>query len=295
MLLLFSDSFNRNPERAKSFIQSRFICVAKFINLTMFDTHEHISKDSNHAERLRNEGNYKYSQGKFYDALESYNQSLCFARTGSVLISMAYGNRSAVYFMAREFEKCLENIKLARDSNYPPDKLDQLIVREGKCRKFLKHRKLSVDSDPWNFFKLSYPPNEKLPFMANCLELRNDETYGRHIITKQSLKPGDIIVIEETPFKALEEFGTFIRCANCFKSNKMSLIPMDGCANGKESAQLFRVHLNVKSIGKLLFQQCFARRSVSITARTNTCAPLMRTSPSCRESCSSCWSFLMEI
>lgn len=39
--------------------------------------------------------------------------------------------------------------------------------------------------------------------------------------------PGDIIAIEEPFFKAVDEAAVYMRCTNCLKSNKMSLLPTD--------------------------------------------------------------------
>lgn len=88
----------------------------------------------------------------------------------------------------------------------------------------------SDENDRWNFFKLSYAANENFPAIVNCLELRSNEKYGRHIITNQDLNPGDIIAVEKRSFNNLNEKGSYIRCANCLKSNKMSLIPFYNCA-----------------------------------------------------------------
>lgn len=202
--------------------------------------HFHSAKSNELSEVFRNEGNELYKHGKFFEAMRCYNRSLCYGKMGSEHVALTYGNRSAVYLETQEFEKCLENIKLARDAGYPKDKLDRLSDRETLCKKTMSKHKQDLDNEKWTFFKLSYPPNDKLPFIANCLELSANKNFGRHIITNQDLKPGDIVALEETPFKALNRKGTYIRCANCFKSNKMSLIPSVNCAQGKDHDELSR-------------------------------------------------------
>jgi SET and MYND domain-containing protein 4 len=189
----------------------------------MFEFHKHVPKHDEYAERFRICGNKCYQKRDFYGALECYNNSLCLAKSESNL-ALAYSNRSAVYFEVQEYQHCLENIRLARDHGCPFEKLKE---REEKSQNLVK-----PETDE-SFFKLSYPANKKLPFVVDCLELCEDEKYGRHIITTKDLKPGDIIAMEETPFKSLTEDGTNIRCANCFKSNKMNLIPFDECISGK--------------------------------------------------------------
>lgn len=199
--------------------------------------HEHEPKDDSRAVEYRTEGNKMFKDSKFFESLEFYNKSLCFASTRSQNIALAYGNRSAVYFELKDFGKCLENTKLACDAGYPTEKLGRLMERKRRCVESMKQQQASDDDDPWNFFKLTYPPNKKYPAIAGCLELHKNEKYGRHIIANRDLMPGDIIAIEETPFNGLTVEGSYIHCANCLKSNKMSLIPIETCARAMFCSQ----------------------------------------------------------
>lgn len=139
----------------------------------------------NYASDLRIEGDLLFEEGKFYEALESYNKSLCAARLKPQDIPLAYERRSAVYFEAQQYQLCLDNIQLARDHNCPAEKVETLDNREATCKKLIEGERVSDDDDPWTFFKLSYPPNEKIPFIVNCVELHNSPKYGRFITTTQ--------------------------------------------------------------------------------------------------------------
>jgi SET and MYND domain-containing protein 4 len=110
------------------------------------------------------------------------------AERDSVERSHAYANRSAVYLEVKEYQLCLDNIQLARNSGYPVEKLQTLKDREEKCKNMMESEVKSDDDDPWNFFKLSYPANEKIPFIADCLELKKNEKFGRHIVTNRGKK-----------------------------------------------------------------------------------------------------------
>lgn len=142
-------------------------------------------KDESRAIKYRSEGKAFHQQGKLFEALESYNKSLCVAQLNSVDIPLAFGHRSVVYLEAKEYELCLENIQLARDYGYPSDKIATLSYVEEKCKKLMESHIANPEDDPWNFFKLSYPANEKIPFLVNCVELRKAETFGRYVITNQ--------------------------------------------------------------------------------------------------------------
>ena len=183
------------------------------------------------AENLRRKSSAYRDQGEFYDALLACNQSACFAVPSTKALSVAYANRSNIYFKCEFYMECLDNIKLARDNGYPADKLHKLQAREDKCKKLLDAGNEKFDI--WNFFKLSHPANEKIPFIVNCLELREDAKYGRHIVTTQDLKAGDFIAIEEPFCKIRAEDFNYSRCSNCLKSNNLNLIPCTGCTSGK--------------------------------------------------------------
>lgn len=185
------------------------------------------------AAKFRDEGRKPYLNKNFLDALLSFNKSLCSASPGSQEMAFAYNNRSVIYMDAKRYEKCLENIELARINGYPTDKMAKLNEHEEKCKKLMEESKYDAANDPWSFFKLSYPPNEKIPFIVNCLELGESEKYGRHILTTSNLKPGDIIAIEEPFFKYIDKKAYLVRCANCLKANDLSLIPCANCTTSE--------------------------------------------------------------
>jgi SET and MYND domain-containing protein 4 len=187
-------------------------------------------KNTEKSDKFRDKGNLQFQNGQFLEALHSYNKSLCLAPPNSQQISLAYANRSAVYLKAKLFHKCLQNIELARRTGYPADKLQKLEEREERCKKLIETYKIPIENDPRdNFFKLSYPPHEKIPFIANCIEVREDEKYGRFVVTNRNLEPGDIIAIDEPVYKFVDKEVFDRHCANCLKSNELSLMPCDGC------------------------------------------------------------------
>lgn len=204
--------------------------------------HEHTPKNNVTSNEYRTAGNKFYKEGNFFDALYCFNKSICYAEPHTAILAMTYGNRSALYFSVELYDLCLENIELARACrDNPLDNIGIMKLREDKIKKLREEQEGSssntstnLDVDPFSFFKLSYPPHPNNPYIASCLEIHVNEKYGRHIVTNRDLLPGDIVVLEETPFKGLEKIGCYLRCANCFKSNKMSLIPMENCASGRD-------------------------------------------------------------
>jgi SET and MYND domain-containing protein 4 len=181
-----------------SFSHASSLCCF-FVDIINSNTQTMFSRKSNErAGILRVEGNSFYTQRKFFNAILKYNESLCFADPSSDNLGHAFANRSAVYFEMKLYEKCLKNIELAKQNHYPEKSFEVLDKRGEKCKELMKTSREKI-LDPWNFFKLSYPANEKLPFIADCLEVKKSEKYGRHVITNRPLKVGDIIVVEK-PF-----------------------------------------------------------------------------------------------
>ena len=204
-----------------------------FVELLRSNYRKNESKSNVVAENLRRKSNEFGDRGEFYEALIACNQSACFAVPSTKALSVAYANRSKIFFKCGLYMECLENIKLARDNGYPAENLHKLEARDDKCKKLLEAG--NEKFDVWSFFKLSHPANEKIPFIINCLDLREDEKFGRHIFTTQDLKTGDFIAIEE-PFCKIRSGNTdYSRCSHCLKSRNLSLVPCTGCTSGKSN------------------------------------------------------------
>jgi hypothetical protein len=139
-----------------------------------------------------------------------------------VNVALAYGNRSAAYFNVKKYKECLENIRLARENGFPSEKIAKLDEREQKCK--LESQASSV---AWNFFKLSHPANQKVPWIVDCVEMKRTEKYGRGIYAKTDLKAGDIICIEDLLINIAtsSDDTNFKHCAICFKTAMLNLLP----------------------------------------------------------------------
>jgi SET and MYND domain-containing protein 4 len=189
-------------------------------------------KSNSLAKSYRNKANEHFRHGEYFDALLFYNRSLCTAEIGSDSISIAYANRSAVYIKLNHFDLCLQNIQLARDNNYPAEKMEKLDKREEECKELMKTLKPSPGDDPFNYFKLSYPANPKYPQIVDCLEVKSDKK-GKHVVATRDLKTGDTIAIEEPAIAMTNLEARLYRCNFCLKDQLMNLIPCPQCANGE--------------------------------------------------------------
>lgn len=139
-------------------------------------------------------------------------------------MAIIYGNRSAVYFEIFKYKECLENIQHAKKIGYPQVKIQKLIDREENCKKQIDGQ-LKNEREFQEFLQLSHPPNPKIPFIVDCVELRYAKEFGRGIYATKDLSPGDIIAIETPIFMSCVEGGSYFCCNNCVKINAMNLIP----------------------------------------------------------------------
>jgi len=181
------------------------------------------------ADEFRELGNELFKKSNFKEALIAFNQSLSFAPPNSSQLGLAYANRSAVYLEMKQFDLCLDNIRLARGNKYQNE--DKLRQREQRCIDMKNNSDLDPLLEKEEFFKLSYPANENIPFIVNCIELRQNQEFGLHIVATKDLNPGDIIGIEDIFFPSINMVARWALCTYCLKSNIHSLIPCDGCPN----------------------------------------------------------------
>lgn len=208
------------------------------------------SKSFEKGEIARSEGNKFYADRCFFDALLKYNKSLCHAINESEAIGLAYANRSAVYFEMKLYEKSLKNIQLAKENNYPKKNVSTLDKRAEKCQEQIKAgNEARNDDSPYDFIKLSYEENPRVPFVAKCLELKKSKKFGRYVVTNHDLKVGDIVAIEAPRFKVIKsdsryescvDANKYQRCAFCLKDCLMDLVPCKTCSSSN-SEQIIRI------------------------------------------------------
>lgn len=171
-------------------------------------------------------GNQKFKEHKWRAAMELYNQSLRFAEKGSENVSFAYANRSSCFLHMGKYTQCLNDIEMARETGYPKRLMHKLDEREMHCLEKIKERD-EIEDQPGP--KLSFDPDEKFPCMANVLELKRNEEYGRHFVAKCDIDVGQTVVVDE-PFASV--YNAFDRslCFTCALPMK-NFIPCDNCTD----------------------------------------------------------------
>nr|XP_040230859.2 SET and MYND domain-containing protein 4-like [Anopheles coluzzii] len=185
------------------------------------------------SSRIRGNKMLDKSVNRLNEAIVLYNESLSDTQANSEERSLAYANRSIVCLQLHRYEECLANIRLARESNYPARLAEKLSQREAVAKKALakamKQDAKRMEEDPKEELRLSHPGHEHMPHVANCLQLQQNEQYGRHVVTTRRLKVGDVVMLD-TPFvKTLQEDCRYVRCDFCHAERPFTLIPCEGC------------------------------------------------------------------
>jgi hypothetical protein len=191
-----------------------------------------------------------------------------------------YASRSMIYMKCKQFIKCLIDINAALECNVSTEQKMELLVRKMTCLQLIdSYEQTKSDYE----FKLTRPAHPKIPFVANCLEIKNDEKYGNHVITTEELVPGEIILVESFFFYTISDMHTadpsyrdsdekfddvyYQLCAHCLNANLMCLFPCSGCTHTmycskKCQNEAFSYHsMECESFDKFLGRPALVMRS----------------------------------
>lgn len=170
-------------------------------------------------------GNSLYGNDKFSDAMEMYNESLCFAEPKSTHISLAYANRSSCFLKLKKYNECLKDIQLAIEHGYPVDLMPKLEERKSECLKCIE---TDGDGQTSAFVpKLSFEPDEKYPYLANVVSFERDKRGEYSAVAKEDIGVGKTIAVEKAFTTCLNMmYGS--KCTICLKSGT-NLIPCAKC------------------------------------------------------------------
>lgn len=182
-------------------------------------------KNNTYSQRLRAEGNKKYSEKNFDGAWIKYNEAVCFAENNSQDLAFAYANRSMCFIKLGLYNQCLLDIELAKGANYPDHLMAKLSDREREC---ILNSQSSVQKTPIEPF-LSFAPDNKLPCMTNILQIETSQVYGRLVKAKCDIKVGETLLIEQDFIRTVDsDLNNY--CTYCGKA-RMNFIPCKNCAD----------------------------------------------------------------
>lgn len=155
--------------------------------------------------------------------MDKYNSGLRFAEIGSKNVSIAYAKRSECFSYLDMFTKCLNDIDLAKKGNCPKNLLPMLEKRRAECEEKMQSNYELKLLTP----KLSFETNKDIPSFADCLEIRNNDEFGYHVVANRDIDVGKTVVVEKSISCTVS--GQLEGCATCQKT-RMNFIPCEKCS-----------------------------------------------------------------
>lgn len=178
------------------------------------------------AEKHRRNGNISFDKGRFSDALEWYNKSLCFAKIGSKTLGLAYANRSTCFLKMKMFKNCLVNIELAIQNQYPAQLMKKLEKRKNDCQKLMETEDDQSDSSA---AKLDFEANEQFPCLASIVNIESSDEFGHRIVATADIEIGKTVMVEQC-YIGVTKFDHYKTCNICLKENQ-NFIPCKKCTS----------------------------------------------------------------
>ncbi|XP_059057868.1 SET and MYND domain-containing protein 4-like [Achroia grisella] len=189
-----------------------------------------VSKSEDVSIHYRLLGNQCYGKKENYTAIQYYNLSLLYAPMGSDCYSVVLSNRSAVFLTIRKYNECLNDVEEVLKSQFPPNLKNKLIKRKETCLSKLTNIKLQNEDnqDIKQIFTLQGPKDPRYICASSKLDVVYTETMGRHVVAKEDIKVGEVLVQEEPYTVLLLKSQYLVNCSYCL-STSMNLLPCTQC------------------------------------------------------------------
>lgn len=202
----------------RQFLNDSYEEIQSKVNCLAFEKNDKVSL------KKRREGNALFGQREWSEAMERYNESLCFAAQGSKNVGWAYANRSACFFNMKKYKECLVDIELAKSGGYSDCLIPKLDERKIECLK-------RIEEDPQSSqptVKLSFEPHKDFPCMANVLEIKRSGNGNYAVVAKEDIGERQTIMIDKPYLSYLyKRYGS--KCSICLK-DETNLVPCKKCA-----------------------------------------------------------------
>lgn len=163
-----------------------------------------------------------FHKREWYDAIEYFNESLCFAEIGSTNLGFAYANRSACFFNLKMFDECLIDIELARKYNYPKHLMTELEKRKLCCLQQISEQTQITKQT----VQLNCNEDKRFPGMSSAIEVQI-QADARSVVAKQDIAVGDVIAYDKAFTKTSYTIYGW-KCNICLKTNS-NLVPCKKC------------------------------------------------------------------
>lgn len=182
-------------------------------------------KDNEISTQLREKGNKEFDLERYDTAKAFYDKSLKFAETGTKNVALAYSNRSASFFKMQMYKETLVDIELATNENLPADVAKKLQNRKTESIALLP----TCEQPSEHLCGLNYKPDKNFPSMANVVEIKYNEEFGRHLVAASDIPVDRMILYEDQYIKNMID-ESVILCETCWTENT-NFIPCTQCSS----------------------------------------------------------------
>ncbi|XP_047484350.1 SET and MYND domain-containing protein 4-like isoform X2 [Penaeus chinensis] len=150
------------------------------------------------------------------DQVELGNKDIGHTTTPKRELALAYGNRSAVLFELRQYDYSLLDIDRALQSGYPEELKNKLLLRRNKCFSALESGKQKEKLV--TYFPITenvMDPSATITGASTALELSYTPEKGRCVVAKRNIRPGEVLLVEESSLSCLDEAHLATNCSSC--------------------------------------------------------------------------------
>lgn len=200
---------------------------AASIAFNLLKLNGNIDKDEMESIAHRIKGNELFKGENWTEAMKHYNDSISCAISESEHLGFGYANRASCFLHLKMYDKCLADIELAKNANYPPNSMPKLDKRKEDCLKAMNE---STEVDEKVTLEMSFSPNTKFPGLANVLDVRSNSEFGKHVVAKRDIDVSKIVMLEDAFVFGTYADKTITICKTCAKKN-MNFIPCPNCTD----------------------------------------------------------------
>ncbi|XP_055298559.1 uncharacterized protein LOC129566545 [Sitodiplosis mosellana] len=175
------------------------------------------------SRKKRQKAKAYFDERNWEDAIDWYNEALCFAEKESKSVGLTFAYRSACFFNMRLYDRCLIDIQKAIENNCPKRLVPELKKRKLSCQKYITNGMQSEQRT----MQLDFMEDGRFPGMANVVEITKSADNKHAIIARQNIDVGQIVAIDKGFTKTLFTIYGW-KCVICLKS-KTNLVPCKRC------------------------------------------------------------------
>ena len=196
----------------------------------LLDEEATYSKCAKTSSQYRVQGNEAYTSQNNQLALSFYNQAIRYAPSYSRELALALGNRSATLFnlqyyhlAAQDVHRALNYLPSTENDNVRQRRLEQ---RLQQCLKNQSQNMHIIDAETNRLvneleqLQSNQTFNTNYPSLTSYADIRTSLERGRHVVsanTSYSLKPGTVILIEQSYASVLLSTAWSTHCHRCLR------------------------------------------------------------------------------